>query len=384
MEQIITAAEAEQHLPAQERAIQITQRIKANGAIAANAIVEIGKDLRTVKIEELYKELGYESFENYAKQEFNLEKRQAQTYISTFEKLGEEFMQANAQLGITRLAMLATANPEDRAEVMESTDVAHITTRELEQLLAEKKQQGEQLSLLQEEKSNLEKKIDELENSPKDVEVATQVKEVVKEVPDPKTVKQLAEAEAALKEAKKELSATAAEAELYKKSAESARIEAKKVKDNAEREAEKAAKAEIEKFQKVADERIRKAEQEKAALEAKVTELQKAAEKPPENADKSNFKVMLSTVYRDMLGLVEFINDTKNTEERKQYFKKALEILHVCEDSIKKIELPVDMPKQSLTSRGVVDINNMKPITSSSNADYDDYDYDDEEKDDDE
>ena len=356
MEQIITAAEAEQHLPAQERAIQITQRIKANGAIAANAIVEIGKDLRTVKIEELYKELGYESFENYAKQEFNLEKRQAQTYISTFEKLGEEFMQANAQLGITRLAMLATANPEDRAEVMESTDVAHITTRELEQLLAEKKQQGEQLALLQEESkaeteklqaklaaeaarsAELEAKLDEIEAQPKEVTVAT--KEVIREVPDKKTEKKLKDAEKELKQKETEL-----------QNARALKI---------------------------------KAEHEKAALEAKVAELQKAAEKPPENADKSNFKVMLSTVYRDMLGLVEFINGTKNTEERKQYFKKALEILHVCEDSIKKIELPVDMPKQSLTSRGVVDINNMKPISSSSNVDYDDYDYDDEEKDDDE
>ncbi len=372
MEQIITAAEAEQHLPAQERAIQITQRIKANGAIAANAIVEIGKDLRTVKIEELYKEIGYESFETYAKQEFNLEKRQAQTYISTFEKLGEEFMQANAQLGITRLAMLATANPEDRAEVMESEDVAKITTRELEQLLAEKKQQGEQLSLLQEEKSNLEKKIDDLENFPKDVDVAKQVKEVVKEVPDQKTVKELAVTKAELEKTEKELRAVTSEAEMYKKSAEAARIEAKKVKDNAELEAEKAAKAEIEKIQKVTDERIRKAEQEKAALEAKVTELQKAAEKPPENADKSNFKVMLSTVYRDMLGLVEFINNTEDIADRKQYFKKALEILHVCEDSIKeRVEIPAEIPKQSLTSRGVVDIGSMKPI-SSSNVNYED------------
>jgi hypothetical protein len=198
--------------------------------------------------------------------------------------------------------------------------------------------------------------VEELESAPKDVEVAE--KEVIKEVPDQKTVKELAVTKAELEKTEKELRAVTSEAEMYKKSAEAARIETKKVKE--------------------------KAEQEKTALEAKVTELQKAVEKPPDNADKSNFKVMLSTVYRDMLGLVEFINDTKNTEERKQYFKKALEILHVCEDSIKKIELPVDMPKQSLTSRGVVDINNMKPITSSSNADYDDYDYDDEEKDDDE
>ena len=336
MNEIVTVG-TEQHLPAQERAIQITQRIKANGAIAANAIVEIGKDLRTVKIEELYKEIGYESFEVYAKQEFNLEKRQAQTYISTFEKLGEEFMQANAQLGITKLAMLATANPEDRAEVMESEDVAKITTRELEQLLAEKKQQGEQLSLLQDENTKLEARVEELESAPKDVEVAE--KEVIKEVPDPKTVKQLAEAEAALKEAKKELSETRAEAELYKKSAESARIEAKKVKDNAELEAEKAAKMEIDKFQKTANERIRKAEQEKADLKAQIAELKAAAEKPPENADKNNFKVLLSKTYSDMSTLVGFIKNTQNQEDREKYFKKALEIVNVCKESIMAIEI---------------------------------------------
>lgn len=339
MEQIITAGAGESNLPAAARAIQITERIRANGRTAVNAVCAIGEDLRTMKIDGLYTELGYESFEDYAEKEFDLKRRQAYQYISVYEKLGEEFMQANAQLGITRLAMLATANPEDRAEVMESTDVAHITTRELEQLLAEKKQQGEQLSLLQEEKSNLEKKIDELENSPKDVEVATQVKEVVKEVPDQKTVKELAVTKAELEKTEKELRAVTSEAEMYKKSAEAARIEAKKVKDNAELEAEKAAKAEIEKFQKVTDERIRKAEQEKAALEAKVTELQKAVEKPPENADKSNFKVMLSTVYRDMLGIVGFVKNTENQEERETYFRKALEVLNACKESIKEIEI---------------------------------------------
>lgn len=346
MDQIITAAAGESNLPAAARAIQITERIRANGRTAVNAVCAIGEDLRTMKIDGLYTELGYESFEDYAEKEFDLKRRQAYQYISVYEKLGKEFVQSNAQLGITKLALLATANPEDRAEVMESEDVAKITTRELEELLDKYKQQGEQLSLLQEESkaeteklqaklaaeaarsAELEAKLSDIESAPVDVAV----REV--QVPDKKTEKKLKEAEKKLKEKEKDL----------------------------------------DDFRKIADERVRKAEKEKAALEAKVAELQKAVEKPPENADKSNFKVLLSTVYRDMLGLVEFINDTENTEERKQYFKKALEILHVCEESIKKIELPVEMPKQSLTSRGVVDINSMKPITSSSNADYDDDD----------
>lgn len=350
MDQIITAGAGESTLPAAARAIQITERIRANGRTAVNAVCAIGEDLRTMKIDGLYTELGYESFEDYAEKEFDLKRRQAYQYISVYEKLGKEFVQSNAQLGITKLALLATANPEDRAEVMESEDVAKITTRELEELLDKYKQQGEQLSLLQEESkaeteklqaklaaeaarsAELEAKLSDIESAPVDVAV----REV--QVPDKKTEKKLKDAEKELKQ----------------KEAELQNARALKI----------------------------KAEHEKAALEAKVAELQKAAEKPPENADKSNFKVLLSTVYRDMLGLVEYINDTEDIADRKQYFKKALEILHVCEDSIKeRVEIPAEIPKQSLTSRGVVDINSMKPITSSSNADYDD---DDEEEDDDE
>ena len=347
MDQIITAGAGESSLPAAARAIQITERIRANGRTAVNAVCAIGEDLRTMKIDGLYTELGYENFEDYAEKEFDLKRRQAYQYISVYEKLGKEFVQSNAQLGITKLALLATANPEDRAEVMESEDVAKITTRELEDLLDKYKQQGEQLSLLQEESkaeteklqaklaaeaarsAELEAKLSDIESAP--VEVA--VKEV--QVPDKKTEKKLKDTEKELKQKETEL-----------QNARALKI---------------------------------KAEHEKAALEAKVAELQKAAEKPPENADKSNFKVLLSTVYRDMLGLVEFINDTEDIADRKQYFKKALEILHVCKDSIKeRVEIPAEIPKQSLTSRGVVDIGSMKPI-SSSNTEYDDYD---EEEDD--
>lgn len=356
MEQIITAVAGEKNLPAATRAIQITERIRANGRTAVNAVCAIGEDLRTMKIDNLYTELGYESFEDYAEKEFDLKRRQAYQYISVYEKLGKEFVQSNAQLGITKLALLATANPEDRAEIMESEDIAKITTRELEELLDKYKQQGEQLSLLQEESkaeteklqaklaaeaarsAELEAKLSDIESAPVDVAV----KEV--QVPDKKTEKKLKETEKKLKEKEKDL----------------------------------------DDFQKVANERIRKAEKEKEALEAKVAELQKAAEKPPENADKSNFKVLLSTVYRDMLGLVEYIKNTESVEDRKQYFKKACEIVNACKDSINAIEIPAEIPTQSLTSRGVVDINSMKPITSSSNADYDDGDYDEEDEDDDE
>ena len=376
MDQIITAGAGENNLPAATRAIQITERIRANGRTAVNAVCAIGEDLRTMKIDNLYTELGYESFEDYAEKEFDLKRRQAYQYISVYEKLGKEFVQSNAQLGITKLALLATANPEDRAEIMESEDLQSMKTRELEDLLDKYKQQGEQLSLLQEKNTELEAKVEELENAPKDVQVAT--KEVP--VPDKETEEQLKKktqelisANAEKDSIRKELNAVNAELEMYKKSSADTR---KKISEEVEKEKKKLSKeikdieTRLQNARAAAEQAKENAEKEKAEFLKQIEELKQAAQKPPENADKSNFKVLLSTVYRDMLGLVEYINDTENIEDRKQYFKKALEILHVCEDSIKeRVEIPPEIPKEPLTSRGVVDIGSIPPISEKEDDD---------------
>lgn len=319
MDQIITAEAAENALPAATRAIQITERIRANGRTAVNAVCAIGKDLRTMKIDNLYTELGYTDFETYAEKEFDLKRRQAYQYISVFERLGEEFVQSNAQLGITKLSLLAMANPEDRAEVMETEDVKGMTTRQLEELLDKYKQQGEQLSMLQEEKEELSKeKTDnsrmihaleqkikeleerntELENSPKEVAV----QEV--QVPDKKTEKELKDTKKELKEREKEL-----------------------------REAE-------ERIKKLEDMSSIEASAVKAEYEGKILELQKklqTAEKPAENSDKSNFKAMLASAYKELTGLIEYIS-TSEPEDRKTYMQAAYKILNASKDALGKID----------------------------------------------
>lgn len=337
-------------LTTMERAVQITERIKANGRIAVNAVCSIGKDLRTMKIDELYTELGYESFEDYAEKEFQLKRRQAYQYISVYEKLGEEFVQSNAQLGITKLSLLVAANPEDRTEIMESEDVQGMTSKELEEALAKCKQQGEQLSMLEEEniklkeeseldrkeqenanaaaqrykneckhraedQQRLEGRVKNLEEELKDkeriianLEGSVKEKEVIKEVPDKKTEKELAKV--------------------------------KKAQAAAEKELEKA-KSEIENVNRVKEQMHEEAQKKISELNSKIEELSKAAEKPAENADKSNFKAILTSVYKEIIGLVEFIKSSDNPEERKVFFKKALEVLNAGKDSLKGIELPV-------------------------------------------
>lgn len=380
MEQIITAAAGENNLPAATRAIQITERIRANGRTAVNAVCAIGEDLRTMKIDNLYTELGYESFEDYAEKEFDLKRRQAYQYISVYEKLGKEFVQSNAQLGITKLSLLATANPEDRAEVMEQ-DVKGMTTRELEELLDNYKQQGEQLTLLQEKNTELEAKIEELEAEPKDVQVAT------KEVPAPdketeeqlkKKTQELISANAEKDSIRKELNAANAELEMYKKSSADTR---KKISEEVEKEKKKLSKelkdieTRLQNARAAAEQAKENAEKEKAEFLKQIEELKQAAQKPPENPDKSSFKAILTSAYKEVTGLVEFVRNSE-LEDRKLFMEKAFAILHGSLDALKKIELPVEIEKLSPKSRGIVDISQIKPLTKPDNDDYDEEDDD--------
>lgn len=301
MEQIIEVNE--KAMPDNVRAVQITERIKANGKIAVNAVCSIGKDLRTMKVDKLYTELGYNEFEEYAEKEFQLKRRQAYQYISVFEKLGEEFVQSNAQLGITKLALLASANPEDRTEVMQSENVQGMTAKELEELLTKYKEQGEQLSFLQDQNAGLVKENEELQEKLDDSPIIE--KEVIKEVSDPQTLKELAQIKKDFKESEKKLKETKKEVEIFKKSAEEAKEQAK--------------------F-------------EKAELEAKIAELQKAAEKPSESADKTNFKAMLAAAYKEIAGLIEFIKSSE-VEDRYMYIQKVYQILGAGDKALKSIDI---------------------------------------------
>lgn len=145
-----------------EEAVMLNERIKSNGQIAVNAVCNIGRDLRRMKIEELYTYLGYSSFEEYAEQEHGLKRRQAYQYINVYENLGEAFVQSNAQLGITKLALLTQVNSEDRAEIMADNDLSGMTVSEIKTLIEKVKRQGEQLSMFEEQLSDKEKQEKEL------------------------------------------------------------------------------------------------------------------------------------------------------------------------------------------------------------------------------
>lgn len=319
-----------------QEALILNERIRANGQAAVNAVCAIGRDLRRMKIEELYTYLGYATFEEYAEQEHDLKRRQAYQYISVYEKLGEDFVQLNAQLGITKLSMLTQINPEDRAEIMNDNDLSGMTVNEVKELLDKVKQQGEQLSMFESqlsdkaeqegelesrsaelqslqaqlddmgdairetaaEKKEIEKKnaelearIKELENRPVEVavpepEIKEVVKEVIKEVPDKKAIEEKDREIVTLKNKYKAL--------------DEARIE------------------EVEKL--------------KNSYEERIAQLQKPLEKPADS-EKNSFKLLYAEAYKSCLGLIEFIKSSED-KDKELFTERTDKLLDIVRESL--------------------------------------------------
>lgn len=137
-----------------QNAMTLHTQIITSGSVAASALVDMCQGLKKMRDSRQYIHLGYHDFDEYAVSACRMKARQAYTYISTIERLGETALQSNANLGITKLALLASVSEEQRDDILESHDVEDMSTRELQKLTEELTKAREQISLLEEEKAN--------------------------------------------------------------------------------------------------------------------------------------------------------------------------------------------------------------------------------------
>lgn len=137
-----------------KKAYEVHARIMANGQVLQNTLLEICKDLKTMRDEKLYSSLGYSTFEDYAENACGIKQRQAYSYISTYEKLGEKLINDMENVGITKLALISEISSYERDEFINQTDIENSTVKELKAKVEEFKKQTEQLTLELEEYKN--------------------------------------------------------------------------------------------------------------------------------------------------------------------------------------------------------------------------------------
>lgn len=128
------------------------RRILACGNMAGQYLVEMAQNLKKMRDGKLYRAAGFAEFRDYVRDAIGIEERQAYNYIRVAEGLPQDFLAEHAGLGITKLSILAAAEPEDRAAAIES-GAADASVRALQEkiraLEAERDSHAEQLSLFE-------------------------------------------------------------------------------------------------------------------------------------------------------------------------------------------------------------------------------------------
>lgn len=150
MEQIailnnVTGMTAEQ----QEAAAMHFEIVQA-AKTAVNSLLDLGRKLKRMRDSGRYKDLGFGTFAEYTEAAVGIKQRQAYNYIQVVESLPARLIEENAAAGVTKLALLAKLNPEDR-EDLTGDALANITVAELKKLVEERDAMAQQLSIFQAE-----------------------------------------------------------------------------------------------------------------------------------------------------------------------------------------------------------------------------------------
>lgn len=129
---------------------KLHQKIIAHANMAQENLFEMCTALKEMRDTKLYKEFGYRNFEEYCEVKVGIKHSQASKYISVVEKIRPENfhssgrnVQSIAQIGVTKLSLLATLSSEEQKEITENVDLENTSVRKLkEEIKALKAEKG--------------------------------------------------------------------------------------------------------------------------------------------------------------------------------------------------------------------------------------------------
>lgn len=159
-------------------AMALHAQIMASASVAATALIDMCMNLKKMRDTRQYIHLGYENFEAYVETAVGIKSRQAYTYISTVERLGESVLQSNASLGITKLSLLAGLPESARTEVFESGEAEDLSVKELKELTEKLTAAQDQISFLEDQ---IERKTEQQGDKEQTVAELAAEKEALKE-----------------------------------------------------------------------------------------------------------------------------------------------------------------------------------------------------------
>ena len=117
---------SEQH----KQAIELHQKILVSANLAQQNIWDMCNGLKTMRDNKLYKELGYQNFEDYCETEVGFNRTQAHKYISIIENTSK-IVYSSKHLGVSKLYLLSTISEPEQAEIAEKLDLENTMVKQL-------------------------------------------------------------------------------------------------------------------------------------------------------------------------------------------------------------------------------------------------------------
>ncbi|MEE0059416.1 MAG: hypothetical protein UE295_01175 [Acutalibacteraceae bacterium] len=133
---------SEQH----KQAVELHQKILISANLAQQNLWDMCTSLKQMRDGKLYKELGYSNFEDYCETEVGMKKSNAYRYISILEKVDTKNVPPVGQIGVKKLALLATLSTEQQAEVAQNVNLEDTTYKDLKAEIDKLKTKNQQLS----------------------------------------------------------------------------------------------------------------------------------------------------------------------------------------------------------------------------------------------
>ena len=165
------------------KAADLDRKIKVSAQLAQQSLYDMCMGLKEMRDGKLYKELGYQNFEEYCENEVGIKRNQAMKYAKIAEIENAQSTVHFEKIGTEKLYLLAKLDEPQREEIQQATDLESTSVKELKARIAElkaiaDKSQGtiSQLESELESKKNsitaLEEQVEELESRPVEVAVA--------------------------------------------------------------------------------------------------------------------------------------------------------------------------------------------------------------------
>ena len=299
-------------------AIELNQKIILTAQLAQKNLYDMCVMLKQMRDDKLYKELGYANFEDYCENEIGMKRRNAYNYISVIEKV--ENVQSIAQIGMTKLSLLASLSESQQEEIQQTVNLEETSVRELkaecDRLKAANKKAESSLKSLQTELDNEKKSNEELLSLRFDKE----------------------RAEMQLKRTKEELEA--ANDKITALENKPAEIEIVVQEDTKAKETIKQLESQLsEKAFRHAHDLEEQKQQYREQIESLENQLEQAKNKPAETVtvkdDKGVFKAYYLAALSSFENLLKFVDDCY---DRDFCIEKTEKLLAICREKLGEIE----------------------------------------------